>query len=381
MPLTAGLILREQHVSDHGIDAQLEVFDGDIATGRLIAVQIKSGPSYFKSQSHAGVWHRFSNRHKDLWVNHSLPVIIVLCDLDVEMCTFVHVTDERCVSTGNAWKIHVPAANLFGPSTAQTLIDLASPVVPVSEYGIMTEGDFSHGLARRISLDVVVHAAGQGLSRARLGAIVRQALVFGKNSKYANSPISKQVHSGRGVDIVVGLVYLREADRDGAFWVCRFQWISPDYEADPILAFEGVEDGSGLIIDWNGRAELAQFFDCRRLTKSEYLENLDVLLVRIGQAITAMEKMFTSDGANADNLANICRDFEESWDKSSTSPPECDRLDRKVQELLATVGNAGLIWDQRSTRGMVSTRNFIRQYLEQSIRLVQAIGLYREDVN
>ena len=60
--LEAGLIFREQPVSDYGIDAHIEIENNGKATGRLIAVQIKSGPTCFKEKdkNKTGFWHRFS---------------------------------------------------------------------------------------------------------------------------------------------------------------------------------------------------------------------------------------------------------------------------------------------------------------------------------
>ena len=46
-----GMIFREQPVDDYGIDAQIEIVENKCATGKLIAVQIKSGNSYFKELS------------------------------------------------------------------------------------------------------------------------------------------------------------------------------------------------------------------------------------------------------------------------------------------------------------------------------------------
>ena|SRR3974377_1532020 len=49
-----GWIFRQQPISDRGIDAEIEIQtpEGD-ATGRLLALQIKTGPS-FLSDNHAG---------------------------------------------------------------------------------------------------------------------------------------------------------------------------------------------------------------------------------------------------------------------------------------------------------------------------------------
>ena len=44
-----GWFFREQTVSDFGIDAQVEIEECDKPVGRLIALQIKSGQSYFSA--------------------------------------------------------------------------------------------------------------------------------------------------------------------------------------------------------------------------------------------------------------------------------------------------------------------------------------------
>ena len=43
-----GWTFREQPVSDYGIDAHIELVKDNKATGQLIALQIKSGKSWFK---------------------------------------------------------------------------------------------------------------------------------------------------------------------------------------------------------------------------------------------------------------------------------------------------------------------------------------------
>jgi len=56
----------------------VESFDDDNnPTGRLIALQIKTGESYFKKKGNDYV---FSGdlRHLEYWTNHALPVFIVL---------------------------------------------------------------------------------------------------------------------------------------------------------------------------------------------------------------------------------------------------------------------------------------------------------------
>ena len=73
-----GFMFREQPIGDYGIDAIIETRDDKYLSGKLIAVQIKSGDSYFKEQKDNCVIYRGDIKHYYYyWLNHSLPVIIV----------------------------------------------------------------------------------------------------------------------------------------------------------------------------------------------------------------------------------------------------------------------------------------------------------------
>ena len=62
-----GMIFREQPVDDYGIDAQIEIVENKCATGKLIAVQIKSGNSYFKELTPNSIIYRGKRKHYDYW--------------------------------------------------------------------------------------------------------------------------------------------------------------------------------------------------------------------------------------------------------------------------------------------------------------------------
>ncbi|GCD99135.1 DUF4365 domain-containing protein [Embleya hyalina] len=95
-----GWLFREQTVSDFGIDAHFEVVDDDVdetgtrdVTGRLLAVQIKSGPSFFERPTNTGWWFPCKTHHVDYWRDHSLPVVIALVDLRKQLVYWQHVND------------------------------------------------------------------------------------------------------------------------------------------------------------------------------------------------------------------------------------------------------------------------------------------------
>lgn len=75
----ANLIWRENNIKDVGIDGHLEYVNASgMATGRVIALQIKSGPSFFEHDD--GESWRFypEEKHRIYWERFPVPVIVVL---------------------------------------------------------------------------------------------------------------------------------------------------------------------------------------------------------------------------------------------------------------------------------------------------------------
>lgn len=382
-----GLIVREQPTSDYGIDAHFEIKEGEKATGRLIAVQIKAGQSYFTNENAEGFWHPVLDRHRNLWINHSLPVIVVLCDTENNTCYFEIVTNETCVRAGNTWKILVPKNKTLESSQLSSLVEIASPIAAASDFTICEEKDLSYAGARRISLDIIAHAATKSLNKPLLGAIVRASLKEGQNSTYFRDEISERALSNRPVDVVWGFVYLREIDRTEASWVCHFQWVSAklDKSFRP-SALDGEPDGNGLVIDWNNQSnsDLVKFLDNRRVTKSIFLSNVDKLLHELPAIETALTCVNSAERKESDmvNIQSLADAFEALWDGLSTPPQECQRLNQAINELRATVGNAGLIWsdDQVQSRGLKSTLFLSRGYPKKLTELNGDIGFLRKEV-
>ena len=95
----------EQPISDQGIDAHLEKAPNEIGTGRLIAVQIKSGSSYFSETVEEGWVFRFNPKKAKLWLNHALPVIVVLVDLDNRSAYWQVISSRTVKAAGTGFKI------------------------------------------------------------------------------------------------------------------------------------------------------------------------------------------------------------------------------------------------------------------------------------
>src|ERR1035437_6897994 len=93
----------------------------EVGTGRLIALQIKGGPSYFSRPSPNGWGFPFKARKAQLWLGHALPVLVVLVDLGSgEMC-WQRVSAATVVKTGKNYKIEVPRSQTVSAAGAEWL--------------------------------------------------------------------------------------------------------------------------------------------------------------------------------------------------------------------------------------------------------------------
>lgn len=108
--LGEGAIFRPQDLHDHGIDGHIEVKVDGRASGRLVGVQVKAGRSYFKNRARGGWSHRVKKRHRDYWALHSLPVVVILVDVETRVAYVQEATPSLMVPSGSSYKLYVPAA-------------------------------------------------------------------------------------------------------------------------------------------------------------------------------------------------------------------------------------------------------------------------------
>lgn len=121
-----GWLFREQPTLDYGIDAQIEVVDGTNVTGRLLAVQIKSGSSFFAHPTADGWWYYPDAAHVEYWTKHALPVMVVFYEPESETCYWQLINSSTLKETEGAGnKVKVLAAQVLNASAAPALREAA----------------------------------------------------------------------------------------------------------------------------------------------------------------------------------------------------------------------------------------------------------------
>lgn len=117
-----GLIWREQPLPDVGIDGQIEFVDNEgHATGRIVAVQAKSGSSYFEGA--AGDWpFRPDEKHRFYWEIFPIPVLLMLHSPAEQRTYWVDARQAlRSAPPGSLGHITIPRANVLQQASAADL--------------------------------------------------------------------------------------------------------------------------------------------------------------------------------------------------------------------------------------------------------------------
>ncbi|MBO8426765.1 MAG: DUF4365 domain-containing protein [Firmicutes bacterium] len=111
-------MFREQPTDDVGIDAHMELTDPTGKQRQLLALQIKSGASWFKEKKDGCVILRSMNqRQYNYWAMNSLPCIIVLYNPEDDICIWQKLTDQTIEKTkngqGTGFVVRVPMNQIF----------------------------------------------------------------------------------------------------------------------------------------------------------------------------------------------------------------------------------------------------------------------------
>ena len=95
-------MFREQPIDDVGIDAHIELTEPTGEAKQLLALQIKSGASWFREKKDDYIIFRDINeRQYNYWTMNSLPCIVVLYNPDDDMCIWQKLTVETIEKTND----------------------------------------------------------------------------------------------------------------------------------------------------------------------------------------------------------------------------------------------------------------------------------------
>ena len=136
-------MFREQPIDDIGIDAHMEKTEPTGEPKQLIALQIKSGASWFEEKKDGCVIFRNINeRQYNYWTMNSLPCIIVLYNPDDDMCIWEKLTAETIERTrdgkGKGFFVRIPLDKVFLNETSnKQLLSFSNLPQHITNYNFL----------------------------------------------------------------------------------------------------------------------------------------------------------------------------------------------------------------------------------------------------
>ncbi|XCN71715.1 MAG: DUF4365 domain-containing protein [Candidatus Electrothrix aestuarii] len=354
---TLDFAFREQSESDYGIDAHAELIRSEQPTGQLLGIQLKSGGSYLSERCDTGFVFRTDKDHVEYWLNHALPVLVCLCDVEAKNVYWQVVTNETAISTGKGYKFVVPSTQLIDSSSRELLRKWLTPTIPATRYTICEQSDISHAAARRYSFKIVING---GATKAEVAAMVRQVTNDGIKSKYSRNCIVDSL-SDLDAQVVYTFIYPTAEDYSRGAWICRSLWIDKNLveEFRPV-GFKGENVGDNIIVDWNDDySEWSQVFSACIGSKEEYLSTILPMideLKRLLQKVAVNLSKYKNNEINEEefivsteeDLKRVYELYREGIDLPFAAPFECRDVNQKFQNLIAHLDNIRLHYAEES---------------------------------
>lgn len=141
-----GWVARGQYVGDFGVDVHAETARPDgTASGRLLAIQVKSGPSYFQRGNRTELHFPVDADHHAYWEGHSLPTLIAFYNPETDQILWQWTSEAK--RTGKLWRISVPR-------TQELTEAVKDQLAKVAEDGNRLQPNAATDLAERVEKEV-----------------------------------------------------------------------------------------------------------------------------------------------------------------------------------------------------------------------------------
>lgn len=376
-------IFREQPISDYGIDAHIEIVQSETVTGQLIAAQIKSGASWFDEKTDTDVIFRSDKAHLDYWLNHALPVIVILYDPDTDLAYWELVDEEKVELTQKGWKLKIPFAQKIDASSKSLFEQIIGKPTPKDEYTILSLQDSSHNGAKRYSANILVPSTSQSAIRK----ISEKAIKEIRQRQYYRSEITKKRWENTPAHVVFLFVYTSIDDFRMTNWISRSLWIDntlPEQFAP--LRFKGELNGDDIISEWSPHYNILRLTSQQNtLTKEEYLDAMQSHLNVMSPLLSKAEELTRGYEAkvlsNSDYLSQMIALQPQvnrcyiSFTNVGLAPLECKDVSQRFRGAMAYADNVLLpfsengltTWNEQNRNYLV--RQALEDYAKEMVRL------------
>jgi hypothetical protein len=364
-----GWIEREQYVADQGVDTQVEIVENGSPTGLLYCIQVKTGKSYINKTKDSITYYP-TEKHVNYWLNHSLPVLLVICDPESDKMYWDFFTRKKVVKTKNGWKIEIPQKNQLGNDES---IDKIKNYYFSNDRFTIVESDIdtSHAFSRTISMKII-------LKRDTPNVIIESQapkLIEGlKRSDYYRSEIVENHFQDKPADCVWIWFYRNLEQYKNGLPFCTAFWNDPKSKVPTTLPSydKKIDD---IYIKYSS-VEIPEEMVNRRLSKGKYLKIVDRFLSETNRIYENLLRAYTAHQNNGNSLLfkqeilgyrpQFASLLSEEY-RQNHAPLECVDLDQIIQIMEATIDNIFIVVsDPKRDEGNVKAcvKMYLKNYEE-----------------
>jgi hypothetical protein len=115
---------------DFGVDGHIDIVQDDgSVTGQSMAVQIKTGDSFFTSETEGGFTYYGEDKHLNYYLNMPTPLILVICEPESRLCYWTQFDVRKSEKIATGWKITVPKNSVLSELSKETLLEIVGPAI------------------------------------------------------------------------------------------------------------------------------------------------------------------------------------------------------------------------------------------------------------
>ncbi|MDQ7731713.1 DUF4365 domain-containing protein [Halomonas sp. SpR1] len=336
---------REQPISDHGIDFQIEIVDDGHPTGMLYAVQLKSGRSYFNKSTKDAIVFRGQKKHLSYWTDYSLPVILVLYNPEEDNLYWAFVNKANTLETANAWKIEIPKSNIL---TRESKQEIEKYYINTNDFTLLKTEDTSHALSRRISVKLLLK---KNISNYVIKNTIPHFIEKLKNSDYFRNEIVYESHKNKLADSIWVYTYKTLEQFHRGLPHCIAVWNDPESESPTKLSNHDECIDNSIQIKWGNDIIPDALTENCEMSKGQYLKIIDKFLIEARNEIQRIEELFLKHREISIEAmkVEIIRNDEYfnnllPIDYINSYPPnECSDLDQEIQNIRASIDNIYIV--------------------------------------
>jgi hypothetical protein len=364
-------IFRPQPHRDLGIDGIVEVVEEGVSHGELLALQVKSGDSWFREETSEGVIFRFDEEHYNYWTQYPIPVLVVLHSPTENAAYWEIVNENTARNTGKGWKLAIQRANIVSIQNRDKIRQYCDFELQDNCYSVTSFKDLSHATAKRYEARVLLN---KKLSRGEIVQVIARATGEFREREYYRSDLTQDAWRGKKANVVWLFVFPSLEDEKNTNWLCRSQWIDPslDDRFRP-TKMTGISIGEDLVIDWSENYQsMARWRSSVTFSKEEHLRHVENILpsikVKANEAIQ-LTKAYHERGIDATGYVKRMKVLQGEIDalyfqgtEIGGAPLECKDFSEKFQSLIAFADNIVLPFSETGLKTWaVNNRDFLVQ--------------------